>query len=100
MITVKIDELVLLDMIMTRVERWIDNPIKESLLEDYYKGLVYSKCLDGRELNIPNIVDDDIINNTAFIHKEDFEDWNITSEVDDNILAFNEEKDLYLIRTY
>lgn len=100
MITVKIDEPVLLDMIMTRVERWIDNPIKESLLKDYYKGLVYSKCLDGCKLNILNIVDDDIINNTVFIHKEDFEDWNITSEIDDSILAFNEEEDLYLIRTY
>lgn len=100
MIKVEIDESVLLDMIMTRVERWIDNPIKESLLKDYYEGLVYSKCFDGCKLNIPNIVDDDILNNTTFIHKEDFEDWNIISEIDDSILAFNEEEDLYLIRTY
>lgn len=100
MITVKIDESVLLDMIMTRVERWIDNPIKESLLKDSYKGLVYSKCLDGCKLNIPNIVDDDIINNTTFIHKEDFEEWDIANEIDDSILAFNEEEDLYLIRIY
>lgn len=100
MITVKIDELALLDIIMTRVERWIDNPIKENLLEDYYKGLVYSGCFEGAKLDIVTIVDNDIINNTTFIHKEDFEDWDITSEIDDSILAFNEEEDLYLIRTY
>lgn len=100
MITVKIDELALLDIIMTRVERWIDNPIKENLLEDYYKGLVYSGCFEGAKLDITTIVDNDIINNTTFIHKEDFEDWDITSEIDDSILAFNEEEDLYLIKTY
>lgn len=100
MITVKIDELALLDIIMTRVECWIDNPIKENLLEDYYKGLVYSGCFEGAKLDIATIVDNDIINNTTFIHKEDFEDWDITSEIDDSILAFNEEEDLYLIKTY
>lgn len=100
MITVKIDESVLLDMIMTRVERWIDSPIEESLLKDYYKGLVYSKCFDGCKLNIPNIVDNDIINNIIFIHKEDFEQWGIEGETDDRIEAFKEEEDLYLIRTY
>lgn len=100
MITVKIDESVLLDIIMTRVERWIDNPIKESLLKDYYKGLVYSGCFEGGELDIAAIVDNDILVNTIFICKEDFEDWNIANEIDDSILAFNEEEDLYLIRTY
>lgn len=100
MITVKIDELALLNMIMTRVERWIDDPIKENLLEDYYKGLVYSGCFEGANLNIAIVVDNDIINNTTFIHKEDFKDWDITSEIDDSILAFNEEEDLYLIKTY
>lgn len=100
MIIVEIDEPVLLDMIMTRAEHWIDNPIEESLLKDYYEGLVYSGCFDGCKLNISNMVDDDILNNTTFIHKEDFEDWNISNEIDDSILAFNEENDLYLIRTY
>lgn len=99
MITVKIDKLVLLYMIMARVERWIDDPIKENLLQDYYKGLVYSGCFEGAKLDIVTLVDEDIINNTTFIHKEDFEDWSITSEIDDSILAFNEEEDLYLIRT-
>ena len=100
MITVKIDELVLLEAFMTRAERWIDDPIKEDLLRDYYKGLVYSGCFEGGTLDIAAIVDDDIINNTAFIHKKDFEQWDIESEVDDSIVAYNEEEDLYLIRTY
>lgn len=100
MITIKIDESILLDMFMTRVKRWIDNPIKENLLKDYYEGLVYSRCFEGGTLDIVAIVDNDIISNTVFIHKKDFEDWGITSEIDDSILAFNEEEDLYLIRTY
>ena len=47
-----------------------------------------------------SIVDNDYTNNLATISKEDFEQWGIESEIDDKILAFNEEKDLYLIQTY
>lgn len=100
MITVKIDEPVLLDMIMTRVEHWIDNPIEESLFRDYYEGLVDCGCFEGCELDIRSIVDNDYIDNLTTISKEDFEQWDIESEVDDSIVAFNEEEDLYLIRTY
>lgn len=100
MITVKIDEGILLDMLMGRVEYWVDNPIEEELFEDYYRGLVYSGCFEGCELNIMDIVDDDYVNNTVFIHKKNFEEWKIEDEIDDRIIAFDEEEDLYLIRTY
>ena len=51
-------------------------------------------------MDITSIVDDDYINNLTIISKKDFEQWDIESEVDDSIITFNEEKDLYLIGTY
>lgn len=62
--------------------------------------MVTSRCFEGCKLDIMSIVDNDYINNLAIISKKDFEKWDIESEVDDDIVAFNEEKDLYLIRTY
>ena len=47
-----------------------------------------------------SVVDNDYINYLATISKEDFEQYNIEDETDDKIVAFNKEKDLYLIRTY
>lgn len=70
------------------------------LYRDYYEGLVDCGIFEGCELDIMSIVDNDCVNNLTTIHKEDFEQWDIESEVDDSIVAFNEEKDLYLIRTY
>lgn len=100
MITVKIDEDTLLDMLISRVEYWTSDEYTQDLFRDYYKGLVYSGCFEGCELNIMSIVDNDYTNNLTTISKEDFEQWGIESEVDDSIVAFNEEEDLYLIRTY
>lgn len=100
MITVKIDEDTLLEMLLNRVEFWTKDEDVIDLYEDYYKKLVDCECFEGCELDIKNIVDNDYINNLTTISKEDFGQWDIESEVDDSIVAFNEEKDLYLIRTY
>lgn len=100
MVTIKIDEDILLDILMNRVEYWTNNECVQDLFRDYYKGLVYSGCFDNCELDINLIVDDDYINNLTTISKEDFEQWSIEDETDDSIVAFNEEEDLYLIRTY
>lgn len=100
MITVKIDENILLGMLLDRVEYWTSYETEIDLYRDYYEGLVGSGCFEGCELDIKNIGDNDYLNNLTTISKEDFEQWNIESEVDDSIVAFNEEKDLYLVRTY
>lgn len=100
MITIKIDEDTLLDMLMDRVEFWASDEDVIDLYRDYYEGLVDSGCFEGCELDIMSIVDNDYANNLTTISKEDFEQWGIESEIDDKIVAFNEEKDLYLIRTY
>lgn len=100
MVTVKIDESILLDMLMERVEYWTDCSETRELFEDYYRNLISSGCLDGYELDIYDIVDNDYINNFDVISKEDFEEYGIEDEEDDRIEIANEEYDLYLIRTY
>jgi hypothetical protein len=100
MITITIDEHMLLKMFLDRVEYWTKDETILDLYKDYYEELVYSGCFEGCKLDITSIVDDDYINNLTIISKKDFEQWDIESEVDDSIITFNEEKDLYLIGTY
>jgi hypothetical protein len=100
MVIVTIDEDTLLELLLNRVEFWTSDEDVIELYRDYYEELVNSGCFEGCELDIMSIVDNDYVNNLTTISKEDFEQWGIESEVDDSIVAFNEEKDLYLIRTY
>ena len=100
MVTVTVDENTLLEMLLDRLEFWTSDEDAINLYRDYYEGLVYSGCFEGCNLDIMSIVDNDYINNFATISKENFEQWGIESEIDDKIVAFNEEKDLYLIETY
>lgn len=100
MITVTIDEDTLLELLLDRVEYWTSDESVINLYRDYYEMLIDSGCFEGCELDIMSVVDNDYINNLTTISKEDFEQWNIESEEDDRIRAFNKEKDLYLIKTY
>lgn len=100
MVTVTVNEDTLLEMLLDRLEFWTSDESVINLYRDYYEGLVYSGCFEDCNLDIMSIVDNDYINNFATISKEDFEQWGIESEADDKIEAFNEEEDLYLIRTY
>ena len=100
MVTVTIDEDTLLEMLVDRVEYWTSDESVINLYRDYYEGLVNSGCFEGCTLDIMMVVDNDYVNNLTTISKEDFEQWNIESEEDDRVRAFNKEKDLYLIETY
>lgn len=100
MITVKIDEDILLEMLLDRVEYWISDKDIINLYRDYYEELINSGCFEDHELNVMNIVDNDYVNNLETISKEDFEQWNIEDVTDDKIVASNEAEDLYLIRAY
>ena len=100
MITIKIDEDKLLEMLLDRVEYWTSDENVIALYRNYYEMLIDSGCFEGCEIDIMSIVDNDYINNLAYISKEDFEQWNIEDEMDNKIVAFNKEKDLYLIQTY
>lgn len=100
MVTVTVDEKTLLKMLLDRIEFWTSDEAVIDLYRGYYEGLINSGCFEGCELDIGKIVDNDYINNLTTIRKEDFEQWDIESEVDDSIVAFSEEEDLYLIKTY
>lgn len=100
MITIKIDEDVLVKILLDRVRFWTSDETTINLYEDYYRKLVDIGCFEGCELDVKIIVDNDYTNNLTTISKKDFEQWDIESEVDDSIVAFNKEKDLYLIRTH
>lgn len=100
MITIKIDEDTLLDMLMDRVEYWTSDKDTINLYRDYYEELIDGGCFDNCELDIMSIVDNDYINNLITISKKDFEEYDIEDETDDRIVVSNEDKDLYLIRNY
>ena len=100
MITVKINEDTLLEMLLDRLEFWTSDESVINLYRNYYEGVVYSGCFEGCTLNVMLIVDNDYCKNLATISKEDFEQWSIESEMDDKIVASNEKEDLYLIQTY
>lgn len=100
MVTVTIDEEALLNMLLHRVEYWTRNEDIIDLYSEYYSKLIDSGCFEGCKLDIIKIVDNDYINNTTVINKEDFKDWDIESITDDSILASNKILNLYLIRTY
>ena len=100
MITIKIDEDTLLEMLLDRVEYWTSDEDVVDLYSEYYRDLIYSGCFEDTELDINYIVDNDYINYLTTINKEDFKNYNIEDKTDEKIVAFNEDKDLYLIRTY
>lgn len=99
MITVKIDESDLLDLLMDRVEWLIDDVETQELFRKYYSEMV--GCMDGVVLNISQIVDNDYYNN-----------FNVYESIEDIMKDFNEDKDqvldrivaehngLYLVRAY
>lgn len=103
MVTVRIDEDDLLDMLINRVEYWTDDYVTIHLFEKYYCNMIEDGCFEGAELNIMGIVDNDYINYFKVIYEDDFRDYNIEDEEDDRIVATtldNEEQKAYLISCY
>lgn len=73
-VTVTIDEDDLLDMLMDRVNEWTTSDA--DLFEKMYENKINSGCFEGMELNIMSIVDNDYVNNTSIISREDEpEEW-------------------------
>ena len=65
MITVQIDEDILIDVLMNRVKYWTDDEDTLELFEKFYENRVYGGCFDGAELDVRAIVDNDYVNNTS-----------------------------------
>ena len=95
MITVKIDESDLLDMLVDRVGYWTDDRDVLNLYEQYYDSLVYGGCFEGAELDINSIVDNDYVNYLTVVDREEY-NKDRAEYLRDNIKNFIEEnKDLY-----
>lgn len=97
MITVKIDEDVLLNALIDRVAIWTDGDEDTTkLFEVYYQRLIDGGCFEGAEVDVMSIVDNDYINWTTYGTREDISaDFDGIEE--DRILA--EYNDLILYAT-
>ena len=95
MITVKIDEEDLLEMLVDRVGHWTDDDEVIELYSKYYENMVYGGCFEEAEINIASIVDNDYVNWCTVVDREEYEK-DRTEYLRDNIKNFIEEnKDLY-----
>lgn len=74
MITVKVNEWDLLDMLMDRVKVWKDDEDVIKLYELYYQSMIDNGCFDGAELDINQIVDNDVINWLMVMDSEELEE--------------------------
>ena len=70
---VNIDEETVIELLVNRVKYWDDDEDTLELFENYYTNLVEGGCFDGGTLDIMAIVDNDYVNNTSIITREDFE---------------------------
>ena len=102
MVTVRIEEDDLLDMLMERVEFWTDDSVTLELFGQYYENMVYSGCFEDTELNIMGIVDNDYVNWLDVVYEEDFDNYHIEDENDEKIVAKTKDGDenVYLVYCY
>ena len=73
MITVRMDEQDVIDLLVKRVEYWTDDSEVIDLYEEYYTNMVEGGCFDGADLDVMSIVDNDYVNNTSIVTREEFE---------------------------
>ena len=89
MVTVRIEEENLLEMLMNRVRFWTEDPDYLALFEMYYDNMIQGGAFDYCDFDVMVIVDNDYVNWLNVISKEDFENYNIEDENDERIVAHN-----------
>lgn len=81
MITVKIEEEQLIELLMNALKEWTTDPDTLELFEQYYTDCVNNGCFEGAELDISLIVDNDYINYFRVMDKDDPEyNWALENE--------------------
>ena len=73
MLTVRMDEQDAIDLLVNRVKYWTDDSEIIGLFEEYYTNMVEGGCFDGADFNVMTIVDNDYVNNTSIVTREEFE---------------------------
>jgi hypothetical protein len=94
MITVRMDEQDAIDLLVERVKYWTDDDEIIDLFEEYYTNMVEGGCFDGADFDVMSIVDNDYVNNTSIVTREEFEkdrDEYIQDELKDKLEDLEED---------
>ena len=73
LVEVRIDADTLVEMLVDRVEYWTDDEETKELFEAYYENMVYGGCFSGGEFDVKSIVDNDYVNNTRVLDRDEVE---------------------------
>ena len=74
MIDIKMDSDDMIEALCERVRYWTDDSDVIELFEQYYEYRVEGGCFDGSEFDVMSIVDNDYVNNTSVITREEYEE--------------------------
>lgn len=87
MVTIKIDEENLADMLMERVKFWTNDEDIIKLYEIMYMAYAESGCFEGMELDVMVLVDNDYVNYCSILTEGDDEYENIKAIYDEQGLG-------------
>ena len=73
MIDIKMDSGDMIEALVERVGYWTNDSDVTELFEQYYEHMVEGGCFGGSEFNAMSIVDNDYVNNTSVIYREEYE---------------------------
>ena len=69
-----IDRDTVIEMLLDRLNRWTDDHTTHKLYRYMYESYIYGGCMDGAELDVMDIVDNDYINYCTVI-EEGYDEW-------------------------
>lgn len=110
MVTVRMEEDDLLDLLEERCKFWQQGRDNLDLYQQMYENSVYGGVFDSMPFNVKEIVDNDIINNTVIVTEDDDEfeaikecyengDYDISCDTCYSYLeAVSEDKERFLVR--
>lgn len=81
---VEIDDDMALELLVNRVKVWEDDEQIINLYEKMYESYIDSGCFNGREFDVMQIVDNDIVNYTRVVFKDE-------EEFDELLKVYNEQ---------
>ena len=73
MIEIQMDSDDMVQALVDRVGAWTDDYEVIDLFEQYYENAVEGGCFDGCEFDVMSIVDNDYVNNTSIMTREEFD---------------------------
>ena len=92
MINIQMDSDDMINVLVDRVWYWTDNSDIIDLFAEYYEHAVENGYFDGCEFSVMSIVDNDYVNNTSVIDREDYES-DREEFLRDNIKSYIEENE-------